>query len=173
MARQYDDERNPFAAPDSDLAPDQYSGDPAAMNYAGFLTRFAATFVDGIILNIIGFVLGIAVGAAFAVGSGGVVTEDLQRVLSIVSSILGLILGWLYAALQESSASGATVGKRLCGIRVVTLEGGRLSFGQATGRHFGKILSALILLIGFLMQPFTERKQALHDMMAGAVVVKG
>ena len=66
----------------------------------------------------------------------------------------------------------ATPGKMACGIKVTDLDGRRISFGRATGRFFGKILSTLILLIGFLMQPFTARKQALHDILAGTLVVK-
>jgi uncharacterized RDD family membrane protein YckC len=58
------------------------------------------------------------------------------------------------------------------GIRVTDLDGGRISFGRATGRYFGKILSGLILGIGFLMAAFTERKQALHDLLAGTLVVR-
>jgi uncharacterized RDD family membrane protein YckC len=73
---------------------------------------------------------------------------------------------------MESSASGNTFGKRAVGIRVVDLQGQRISFGNATGRYFGKILSALIVLIGYFMAGFTARKQALHDMMAGTLVIK-
>ena len=59
------------------------------------------------------------------------------------------------------------------GIIVTDLEGRRIGFGKATGRHFAKILSALILGIGFLMVAFTQRKQGLHDILAGTLVVKG
>jgi uncharacterized RDD family membrane protein YckC len=74
---------------------------------------------------------------------------------------------------MESSAKQATVGKMALGIIVTDLEGRRLGFGRATGRYFAKILSALILGIGFLMAAFTERKQGLHDMVASTLVVKG
>ncbi|MBU6289830.1 MAG: RDD family protein [Chloroflexi bacterium] len=56
--------------------------------------------------------------------------------------------------------------------KVVDDRGNPISFGRATGRYFGKIVSALILLIGLFMAAFTARKQALHDMMAGTLVVK-
>jgi len=60
----------------------------------------------------------------------------------------------------------------LLGIQVVDLEGRQISFGRASGRHFAKILSTIILMIGFLMALFTQRKQALHDIIAGCLVVK-
>ena len=58
-------------------------------------------------------------------------------------------------------------------LRVTNLQGQRITFGQASGRYFGKIVSALMLLVGFFMAGFTERKQALHDIMAGTLVLRG
>jgi uncharacterized RDD family membrane protein YckC len=86
---------------------------------------------------------------------------------------ISTVVGWLYYALMESSAKQATVGKMALGIIVTDLEGRGIGFGRATGRYFAKILSALILGIGFLMAAFTERKQGLHDMVASTLVVKG
>jgi uncharacterized RDD family membrane protein YckC len=77
---------------------------------------------------------------------------------------------WLYFALQESSERHATIGKRALNIYVTDLQGRRISFGQATGRHFSKIISYLILCIGYMMAGFTEKKQGLHDMIAGTLV---
>jgi uncharacterized RDD family membrane protein YckC len=51
------------------------------------------------------------------------------------------------------------------------MNGARISFGNATGRYFGKILSGLILYVGYLMVAFTDKKQGLHDMMASTLVV--
>jgi uncharacterized RDD family membrane protein YckC len=58
------------------------------------------------------------------------------------------------------------------GIVVTDMNGGRVSFGRATGRYFGKILSSITLFIGYLMQPFTERRQTLHDMLAACLVLR-
>src|SRR2546428_774442 len=66
----------------------------------------------------------------------------------------------------------ATVGKMVFGLKVTNLEGHRISFARATGRHFAKLISAMILLIGYIMAGFSERKQALHDMIAGTLVVR-
>ena len=78
---------------------------------------------------------------------------------------------WLYFALMESSSKQATLGKMALGIIVTDLNGNRLSFGRATGRYFGKIISGAILMIGYIMAGFTEKKQALHDIIAGCLVV--
>jgi len=126
--------------------------------YAGFWRRFVAALIDGIILAI----AVVSVGLIFSFEEEG----------EIRGSILGLLVSWLYYALQESSPSRATLGKKALGITVTDLNGNRISFGRATGRHFGKVLSAIILYVGFLMAGFTEKKQALHDMMAGCLVIK-
>jgi len=55
-------------------------------------------------------------------------------------------------------------------MKVTDLQGNRISFARATGRHFAKYISAMILLIGYIMAGFTERKQALHDMITGTLV---
>jgi uncharacterized RDD family membrane protein YckC len=73
---------------------------------------------------------------------------------------------------MESSSWQATLGKKALGMEVTDMEGRRIGFGRATGRTFGKIISAFILYIGFLMAAFTEKKQALHDMIAGCLVIK-
>jgi uncharacterized RDD family membrane protein YckC len=77
----------------------------------------------------------------------------------------------LYFAILESSVWQATLGKRALGVVVTDLSGDRISFGRATGRHFAHYLSA-IFLIGFLVQPFTAKRQALHDKIAGTLVVR-
>lgn len=78
---------------------------------------------------------------------------------------------WLYFALMESSAYQGTLGKMALGIRVTDLDGGQIDFGRATGRYFAKILSFITLMIGYIMAAFTGKKQALHDIIAGTVVL--
>jgi uncharacterized RDD family membrane protein YckC len=86
--------------------------------------------------------------------------------------ILVFIGHWLYEALLTSSSWQGTVGKRILRLKVTDEAGNRIGFGRATGRFFGKILSHLILWIGFIMIAFTDRKRGLHDMMAGTLVMK-
>jgi len=89
------------------------------------------------------------------------------------SDIIGLIVGIAYFVGFESSAYQATPGKMALGLIVTDTDGRRISPMRAVGRYFAKILSGLILLIGFIMVAFTERKQGLHDMIASTLVVKG
>ena len=157
---------NPFAAPESDLRT-THVGPTGELVYATFSQRFAASFVDGIICNVLGALVGVAVGIAVAA------TRSSPAVINTAAPFLGVGIAFLYFAVLESSEHQATWGKRLIGLRVTDLDGGRISFGRATGRFFAKFVSYLTLFIGFLMQPFTKRKQALHDILAGTLVVKG
>lgn len=82
-----------------------------------------------------------------------------------------LALNWLYFAYLESSPTQATLGKKAMNIRVVSTSGERISFKQGSVRYFAKILSAIILLIGFIMILFDKDKQGLHDKLANTYVV--
>ena len=82
-----------------------------------------------------------------------------------------ILISWLYFAGLESSEWQGTVGKRLLGMRVTGMDGQRISFFRATGRYLSKFLSSALLMIGFIMIAFTARKQGLHDMIAGTLVV--
>ena len=83
-----------------------------------------------------------------------------------------MVVSWLYFALLESSPKQATLGKMALGIKVTDLDGNRISFGRATGRFFAKIISGVILMIGYIMAAFTAKKQALHDIIASTLVIK-
>jgi len=95
-------------------------------------------------------------------------------VVSILINLIicSIVISWLYFALMESSRREATFGKMALGIIVNDRKGQRVSFGRATGRHFAKLISGVILVIGFIMAGFTAKKQTLHDMIAECVVVK-
>jgi uncharacterized RDD family membrane protein YckC len=133
--------------------------------YVGFWRRVFATVIDSILISI-------ALGSAAAILMPLMNPTSDQMVIEQRAAWLSLIVWWLYYALLESSPWQATLGKMVVGARVVDLAGARISFLQATGRTFGKILSSLILGIGFLMVAFNARKQALHDLMAQTLVVK-
>lgn len=142
--------------------------------YGGFWWRVLAYFIDAILLQIAlsivtGF-LGLGVGFNAALMGGN---EDLIMGPMVAASVLiSFVAQWLYFALLESSEMQATVGKLAIGLVVTDLNGQRISFGRATGRYFAKILSGLILLIGYIMVAFTQRKQGLHDMIASTLVYK-
>jgi uncharacterized RDD family membrane protein YckC len=88
------------------------------------------------------------------------------------SAIVFICLNWLYEALLTSSAWQATLGKKILNLRVTDEAGNRISFARASGRYFAKFLSTF-LMIGFIMAAFTDRKRALHDILAGTLVRKG
>ena len=138
--------------------------------YAGFWLRFVASIIDSILMQIVGGVLGaiLGMGAGFAAGDDTNVLTGVQ----FGSMGLSLVVQWLYFALMESSAWQATLGKKALGLVVTDEHGERIGFGRATGRFFGKILSSITLMIGYMMAGWTERKQALHDMMASTLVYK-
>ena len=135
-----------------------------ASMYAGFWRRVAAVLIDGLLLSVVTVPLTLTFG-----GDDGFA----EAARSSTASTISAVVTWLYYALMESSVKQATVGKMALGIMVTDLGGRRIGFGRATGRYFAKILSALIFFIGFIMIAFTERKQGLHDMIAGTLVIKG
>jgi len=91
---------------------------------------------------------------------------------SVMSFVLVVALEWLYFAGFESSRHQATPGKMAVGIIVTDLDGNAISLGKATVRHFAKWISGLVFSIGYLMVAFTEKKQGLHDMIAGCLVIR-
>jgi uncharacterized RDD family membrane protein YckC len=153
--------------------PQQWQGGAyATVEYAGFLKRLGAVVLDWLILTAVAWVAGFGLAVLFALG-GGLETDESVDNFSAFFSLVAFLGQWLYYAIMESSAWQATIGKRALGIIVTDDHGQRISFGRATGRYFAKILSAIVLLIGYIMAAFTEKKQGLHDMIAGTLVVVG
>ncbi len=159
--------------------------------YAGFWARFAAYFMDAAIVSIftvfIFWLLRDQLSYFFAAhpdilkklqgGGDGLSSYSSSydwenKFMYYYASFFSLVFNWAYFAGFESSHLRGTPGKWMLGIYVTDMENKRISFAQATGRHFGKIISGLILTIGYMMAGFTEHKQALHDMMAGCYVWK-
>jgi uncharacterized RDD family membrane protein YckC len=153
--------------------------------YASFGARFVAMIIDYIIIGCLQFVviapiltmvgLGFASKAdeldnlsdAEAIGLAGSIMAGVGTTLIIVYSI-----SILYFAIMESSKSQASVGKMALGIKVTDMNGERIPFGKALLRSIGKIISGMIMYIGYIMAAFTEKKQGLHDMIANTLVVK-
>jgi uncharacterized RDD family membrane protein YckC len=124
---------------------------PAAQ-YAGFWMRFLAAVIDCVVLVV-------GTGVLFVVSFGSL-------------GVAGFAVAWLYEAFLVSSEWQATLGKRVLNIVVTDMNGGRISFARATARHFAKYVSGFILFVGYIMAAFTERKQALHDLMAETLVIQ-
>lgn len=149
--------------------------------YAGFWIRFVALIIDSLILGFVSLVLVLPL-----LGVLGMTVSDMGDFSEMEdTAMLGLLAGfgttlyisnfiitWLYYSLLQSGKWQATLGKKAVGIKVTDLNGERISFLTATLRFFGKIISGMIMLIGYLMAAFTAKKQALHDMIASTYVVK-
>lgn len=158
---------------------------PAAprVEYGGFWLRFLAYLIDGVVLGI-GAVL-VAIPLVFLTGLWRLISQIhpeeeagdagfwvIMAVLFLFATV-SLAVTWLYHALMESSEWQATVGKKALGLVVTDMAGRRVSFWRATGRHFGKIVTNMIpVFIGYILAGFTEKKQALHDMMAGCLILR-
>jgi uncharacterized RDD family membrane protein YckC len=116
-------------------------------------------------------VLAVAYVVLFAI-VGALIGSKPSGVLYLLTMSAFILLPWLYYAICESSDQQATLGKRAVGIEVTSLEGETISFGRATGRFFGRIVSAISFSVGYAMAGFTQKRQALHDMIAETLVVR-
>jgi uncharacterized RDD family membrane protein YckC len=145
-----------------------------AVRYGGFWIRVVAAIIDAVLLRIVVSPIHIFFGGLGLAGMMGGVPHLPLAVLGGGVTIIASVFGsWLYEAFMESSSYQATLGKMIFGMKVTDLNGNRISFERATGRHFAKWLSAMILFIGYIMVGFTERKQGLHDLLAGTLVRRG
>jgi uncharacterized RDD family membrane protein YckC len=164
------------------------------LQYAGFWERFLASLIDSVILA----VPGIALMYLFGYSIESILDEAKNQILESFRSIryfmvvvLSAIISWLYYALQESGVHQATFGKRALNLKITDLDGRRITFEQASMRFWVKHLIsssssytrfmsvpeisgilAILVLANYLIQPFTEKRQALHDIIARTLVYK-
>ena len=147
--------------------------------YGGFWRRFVALIIDDIVVTVVYLIL-------FMIFAGDITSyydyhnisiesaEDLSDIdlyPFFISNLLYLLLEVAYYAGMHSSSKQATIGKMCLDMKVVDKDGNRISFLRGVGRYFAKFLSALILLIGYIMAAFDSKKQALHDKLANTYVV--
>ena len=139
-----------------------------SIGYAGFWRRAVAFVIDSVVLIILGFPLALIPAVSVLTDS------DPATMIGKTAAAIATrgLLSWLYFAGMESSGWQATLGKRVIGLRVTDSTGARIRFGRASGRFFGKMLSGAVFGLGFLMAAFTARRQALHDLLAGTLVVR-
>ena len=157
--------------------------DAPKVEYAGFWWRFLAYIIDDLIIGAVSWIFALPILALFGISmysfkEAGLNPDDAELLILpiiLASSTFGLlatVTQWLYFALMESSKHQGTLGKMVLKIKVTDVEGKRITFARATGRYFGKLLSGMILMIGYIMAGFTEKKQALHDILASCYVIK-
>ncbi|HYK72673.1 MAG TPA: RDD family protein [Pseudoneobacillus sp.] len=155
--------------------------------YAGFWIRFVASLLDSIIVGIpISIIMVIVMISVLGASSGFDALLDPaymenemtdQQVLQflgayLLSIIISFILTILYYAGMHASKWQGTVGKKLLGLVVTDLNGHRISFWRAFGRYLAMAFLPSIFMIGYIIAAFTEKKQSLHDLIAGTLVLK-
>jgi uncharacterized RDD family membrane protein YckC len=148
------------------------------VDYAGFWIRFVAYIIDEILIGIVSLIviLPFLLMAGVSLATLDEYDPSPVAIFSFIGAYLAAIITaltikWLYYAIMESNR-GATLGKMALRLRVTDMAGNRVTFARATGRWFGKILSALPLSVGFMMAGWTQQKQALHDILASTLVVR-
>jgi uncharacterized RDD family membrane protein YckC len=162
------------------VVPASYGG----VTYAGFWLRFVAYIIDGVICGLTFLILLVPLfiltgaGAALSkISSGEDISDDVAAFVGFgfLFGFLGIVflVSWLYYALSESSSWQATLGKKMLDLKVTDMSGEPISFGRASGRFFARIVTHLIPLgIGYILAGFTEKKQAIHDMIASCLVLR-
>jgi len=151
------------------IAPER-AVEPEKLIYAGFWLRFFAAFLDLLVLSAGIILLLISIGLVIAINGRDHIIHDSQLVSIFYWAII--LLAVSYYVLMLSGIHGATYGKRWMNIKVLDARGDRLTAARALGRLLARLFSYLLLMSGFLIQPFTPRKQALHDLIAGTIVVR-
>ncbi len=170
-------EPSPYAPPQARVEEARAVVHGGRVVYAGFWKRVAASFIDSFVTTALSYIVQIPLMMIFGVSMVGMAGGDDPFAGGAGIVMIGLIyvvsigIPLLYFSWMHSSTHQASLGKMAVGIKVVRSNGERISFWRAFGRYWAMIPSALILLIGYLMAGFTERKQALHDMISDTLVV--
>jgi len=146
--------------------------------YGGFWIRVAASLLDSLIVGAVTVPLVLIFLLPSILKIIQAAKNDQEPPIELFASFFLLIplilLGvWLYEALLTSSSWQGTVGKRMLKLKVTDLAGNKVSFARATGRFFAKLLFRMVLTaLIYIVVAFSERKQGLHDMVAGTLVMK-
>ena len=133
-------------------------------DFGGFWLRVGAYFVDVVVMLLPTLLISFLFQA--------VNTQLDQLGVSIADMLISTLIWWVYTAAFLSSPWQATIGKRVCGLKVTDYNGRQITFGRASGRYFASILSGILLGIGFLMIGWTRHRQGLHDLMANTLILK-
>ncbi|HWR35795.1 MAG TPA: RDD family protein [Clostridia bacterium] len=145
-----------------------------SVEYGAIWRRFLASAIDAVLVMSVVATVAIAFTWTMEVVSPalGLDREDSRFLCGMVAVVLWMVADWLYNARMQSSSLQATIGKRFMRLKVTDLSGERISFAQATARHFAKFLSTFAAFVGFFITILSKRSQALHDMVAGTLVVR-
>ena len=145
------------------------------MEYAGFWIRFGAIFIDGIILWAVQMAVYAVFGIITAALAPSMPGKPPSTYFFVMSQVIITLLSFVISAAYDIwfvGRFGATPGKMACKIKIVTADGGKVSYSRALGRYFAKWISSMILGIGFLMAAFDDEKRTLHDRICETRVIR-
>jgi uncharacterized RDD family membrane protein YckC len=140
--------------------------------YAGFWLRLVAALVDSLAM-FIPFCMILFVSIFLSKLAGSAERRDPALFMLAFLPPVGILATILYFALMESSPWQATLGKKVVGLYVTDIAGRRPSLVRAIARNLARFLSSMTAGVGYLMCGFTEKKQALHDIVAKCLVLRG
>ena len=146
---------------------------PATCDKGGFWVRLVAFIVDNIIIffatALFAFIAGLATGLGGL--TSGVSAENVEYLSTIFGFFIGTLLGPFYYTFF-TGWEGQTPGKKLMGLRVITMTGESVSYGRALLRYMGYFVSFFLLGLGFVMIAFDRNKRGFHDFIAGTCVIR-
>ncbi len=143
----------------------------ARWHYAGFWIRFVAVFIDGIALQVVTIPMWLLFSGAVST-SLNAARPNPAVVFStmLMLNFVIMLIACLYEVIMIRYY-GATLGKMAAGVKVVRTDGSGVGWGISIGRYFMKIVSSMILLIGYIIAGFDDEKRALHDRVCDTRVV--
>ncbi len=145
-----------FNQPPPNSVPVENTLPTATVIYAGFWRRLLAVVIDNFFMGIIGLGIGMITGSDM-----------------IISLSVSTVVGIIHTTLFDSSELMGTPGKAMLGIAVVLeKDQSRINFQTALVRFLCKYLSTIFLLLGYLIQPFTEKRQTFHDIVTNTLVIR-
>ena len=131
------------------------------VKYAGFWLRTAAFILDGIILYIPRTII-------YWLSIASNISPNPEQ----TGALVNLLITWAYFAILPSCPLQATLGMKICGLRVCDYDYQKISFSKSALRSIGMFVSVIILMVGCIIVAFTQKKQALHDFMTKTYVIK-
>jgi uncharacterized RDD family membrane protein YckC len=150
--------------------------------YAGFWLRALSSLIDRVILSsVFGLISSFRPAVFLIFPDPNTQSQPPATMQEFLNSIphptpagffVLLLLMWIYYAAFESSAWQATPGKKLLRLYVTDLSGYRISFPRASFHNVGRMIAEMTFWVGYIPAGFTEKKQALHDMIASCLVLR-
>jgi uncharacterized RDD family membrane protein YckC len=146
---------------------------PPRPAFAGFWLRAIAYLVDTVLISLVfGFIASFYPATFIKFPDAASTSLTSLPQLTPVAFAITITANWLYYTIFEASVWQATPGKRVLRLYVADLNGQRATFARVAGRNAAKLISSLTFLVGYLVAGITEKKQALHDILASCLVLR-